>query len=250
MAEATAGETRDALQAAVRKGYATDSAYAYVRDFDDTTVWYSVDSEDDSAMWEDGYTLDANDAAVLTGTPTQVRPVTTYVPVTPTDTTATVEHRNVPVDPAGRPHPSHSQEEHMATIQVDEAQYAVVTEAAGRVPELERLLDEATRATTKAEEAARAAQRNAAAVSAIAESGHHFTTLERRGLLASLPVTADGDLDAAAFAATLTEAVAESAAHAGAGQVRGFGATTTTDTTVTEAAVADQIAALRGRKGA
>ena len=48
----------------------------------------------------------------------------------------------------------------------------------------------------------------------------------------SLPVTESGDLDEAAFTTTVTEAAAQRAEADGAGSIRGFGRSTTTDTNV------------------
>lgn len=126
--------------------------------------------------------------------------------------------------------------------QIEESRLAQLEADAGRVPTLESER-EASNAERDAERAARvAAENRAAAVEAIADSGHDFTRLERRGLLASLPVTEAGELDAEQFAEQLTEAATESRSTAGTGEVRGFGGTTT-DTDKDYAAEADQAVA-------
>ena len=136
--------------------------------------------------------------------------------------------------PAGRPTPTpKSQEDTMGTIQVDEAEHGRLTEAAGRVTALESERAQAIAERDEAREALAVERRTAAAARIVDESNTGFTALERRGLLAELPVTAEGALDVDAFTATVTEAAATRAEAGGAGSVRGFGATTGGDSTVT-----------------
>lgn len=139
---------------------------------------------------------------------------------------------NVPA-PAGQPENTpipNVQEDTMGNIQVDEAQYASVTEAAGRVPTLESERDTERRRADAAE--ARLAERDRADAARTiidaraTEAGVTFTALETRGLLASLPVTESGDLDEASFTTSVNEAAATKAEETGAGKVRGFGAST------------------------
>ena len=113
----------------------------------------------------------------------------------------------------------------MANIQIDEAEHSRLVAEAGRVTTLENDLREATTRATTAETRAAGAENRAGAVELIGESGTTFTGTERRGLLADLPVTEAGVFDAAAFKTRLTEAITEKAAAAGAGSIRGFGAT-------------------------
>ena len=123
----------------------------------------------------------------------------------------------------------------MGTIQVDEAEHGRLTEAAGRVTALESERDTAQRERDEAREALAVERRTAAAARIIDESNTGFTALERRGLLADLPVTAEGALDVDAFTATVTEAAATVAEANGAGSIRGFGRTGNDTGTVTEA---------------
>lgn len=131
----------------------------------------------------------------------------------------------------------------MGTIQVDEAEHGRLAEAAGRVPTLESERDQAI---TERDQARRtlAAERIITAADAV------FTPLERRGLLAELPVTESGDLDEAAFTTTVTEAAAARAAADGAGSVRGFGSTGGDTGTVSEADIDQAVAGAFGHRTA
>ena len=68
----------------------------------------------------------------------------------------------------------------------------------------------------------------------IAEAGAEFSALEKRGLLASLPVTEAGRLDEAKFTEQVTEAATEKAAQAGAGQPQGVGQTAALNESITD----------------
>lgn len=221
VAEATANETQEQLSKTVRAAYGGDRTYAWVRDFDDSNVWFTVEDESSTALYQQAYTLDANERATLDGDPVEVRATTVYVPVT----TQAQEGAdpNVPA-PAGRTTPNpESEEDNMGTIQVDEAEHGRVTEAAGRVPELETQLAESNRERDAARAERDQLRREAAANRIIDAATGSFTALERRGLLAGLPVTEAGELDEAAFTTAVTEAAAERAEAHGAGRPRGFG---------------------------
>lgn len=140
----------------------------------------------------------------------------------------------------------------MGTIQVDEAEHGRLSEAAGRVPTLESERDTERQRADAAE--ARLAERDRvdAARTIIdaraTEAGVTFTALETRGLLAQLPVAESGDLDEATFTTSVDEQAAAKAQEAGAGHVRGFGASTGGDGTISES---DARAVLYGeQKGA
>ena len=119
----------------------------------------------------------------------------------------------------------------MGNIQVDEAQHAAVTEAAGRVPTLESERDTAQRERDEAREALAQRDRNDAAAVIIqtkaTEAGVSFTALECRGLLAHLPVK-EGALDEDAFTESVTTALAEKAESNGSGKLHGFNSDTKT----------------------
>src|SRR5699024_8365187 len=118
---------------------------------------------------------------------------------------------------------------------------------AGRVTTLEAERDQANTARKEAEANAAAATVRAAAIEAIADSGHQFTALERRGLLADLPVTENGELDTEAFTTALTEAAAEARHTTGTGDIRGFGGDPNNDADLTEAELDAELAKITGR---
>lgn len=79
--EATYRDRREQIETAVRDRYQTDQQYVWLRDFDDTQVWFETD---DGHCWQQPYEVAADDLSVaLTGEPVEVRPVTQYVPVKP-----------------------------------------------------------------------------------------------------------------------------------------------------------------------
>lgn len=82
--EATYSDIQTALCDAVRTEYGGEKTYAWVRDFDDQTVWFEVSANggSDDALYGQGYSFDsASGEASLTGGRTEVRAVTTYQPV-------------------------------------------------------------------------------------------------------------------------------------------------------------------------
>lgn len=77
--KATANEVRERLNALVREAYGSDSADVWVRDWDESKVWFDVWSGDDSGIYEQAYS-DDGDVLTLEGERAKVRAVTTYVP--------------------------------------------------------------------------------------------------------------------------------------------------------------------------
>lgn len=233
--EATADERRTQLADAVRSAYGSDDTYAWVRDFDDTHVWFEASAEDErSRTWQQTYTVDDGDLSVtLTGTRTEVRPVTQYVPVSPAGSTT-----------------EESQEDTMP--QIEEARLRQLEEAAGRVQTAEADRDAAIRevAQHRARDAAvgRARTRLAEANQQLAAA-----TVDRIVTEATreVPLTDAGQLDETRFDATVDEArtreeayLASLAETAGAGTVRGFGGSTgsaagTGDRKITDQAIAE-----------
>lgn len=234
VAEALNSDTHEALSRAIADAQDGDR-YAWVRDFDETTVYFTTED----GTYSQGYTLtDDATTATLTGERVEVRVRTEYVPVT---ADASEASHNPPA-PAGQSTATESEETHMATTQIEETELGRLRQDAERVPTLESERDQATARATEAEVTAQAAVRRADAIEMIAENGHPFTALERRGLLADLPAGEDGTLDREAFTTSLTEAAAESATRAGAGSINGFGATHT-DTSTNYVAEAEKAAA-------
>jgi hypothetical protein len=99
VAEATANDTREALQSELTETYGADKTWIWVRDFDDATVWYQLETPDGSATYAEGYTIDDSNLQVtLAGDQAEVAVRTQYVPV-PAGESAP----NVPNAPQGQP---------------------------------------------------------------------------------------------------------------------------------------------------
>jgi hypothetical protein len=219
--EATVNDTREALQTELRDTYGTPNAtdrsvWIYVRDFDDTTVWFEVEgATDDPGIYGQAYT-NTDGAVALSGERTEVRVRTTYVPVTRPGTTTTEE----------------SKEDTMGNISIEESEHRRLTEAAGRVAALEAegATKDARIAELEEADATRARVTRATAIIAerAKEADVEFTALESRGLLAELPLK-DGDLDEAAFTTSVDESAADKKTATGSGRVRGFGGDTAVD---------------------
>ena len=239
--EATANERREQLHAALRDAYVDDDQcqWVWVRDFDDTTVWFDVESGDDAGTWQQTYTAADDGAVSLSDDRTQVRAETRYVPV----------------DPAGRSTPTEESEEDTMP-EIEEARLRQLEEAAGRVTALESERD--TARSELAVERARSAARPIAAT-VVGESTTLPAAVQRRvveSLVTTARVGEDGQLDepalrtAAQEARTVAEAeVAAVLEAAGAGAVRGLGGSGTNGGG-DEVSEADVDAALNGAFGA
>ncbi len=269
---ATANDTRDALDAALTDEYGGEKVWVYVRDFDDTNVWYRRnDDSGDSDLFQLAYTIDDGLNVTFSGTPIEVRVQTTYVPVAADsnepdgDTTVDESSATTPVPghPAGQS--TNPKEPTMGTIQVDEADYRRVTEAAGRVQTLESERDAAvTRAETAESERDAAVTRAETAESTLATrdrgvaiakllkdatesaGGVELNEFERAGIV-SRAVIKDGVLDESATSTAFNEAVAKVAESHGKGRPRGLGgkvASTVTDTATVDESVFDELDAL------
>ena len=227
--EAAVSDQREALSNALNAAYGGEKSYVGIRDFDPDAgrVWFWYENPTGSGTYQVDYTADESGSVTLTGDPIEVRAKTVYVPIAtqPTEAAST----NVPA-PAGQHHPpTESKEDTMPEIEA--GRLAQLEEAAGRVP---TLTDERDQAVSRAE-AAEAALRNHRNVDAargiLAEAIAASTTpvtfsaLEQRGILAALPTTDAGDLDAAAFRSAAEAEVAAKAKAGGAGRVTGFGVT-------------------------
>ena len=229
VSETAVSDLRAALADALNAAYGGETSYVSVRDFDPNAgrVWFWYENPAGSGTYQVDYTADESGSVTLTGDPIEVRAKTVYVPIAtqPTEAAST----NVPA-PAGQHHPpTESKEDTMPEIEA--GRLAQLEEAAGRVP---TLTDERDQAVSRAE-AAEAALRNHRNVDAargiLAEAIAASTTpvtfsaLEQRGILAAMPTTDAGDLDAAAFRAAVEAEVSAKAKAGGAGRVTGFGVT-------------------------
>lgn len=88
VAEATANETREMLSQALTEKYGGDKIWIWVRDFDDGTVWYELETSDSCGTYQLGYSLGDSGPAVLSGDPIEVRAQTTYTPINSTSEAA------------------------------------------------------------------------------------------------------------------------------------------------------------------
>lgn len=212
VSEATVNDTRDGLAVALRDAYGSgERTWVWVRDFDDSTVWFEIETEgDENGIYGQPYTQSSSGAVELTGERTEVRIVTTYVPATRPDDHTTEE----------------SKEDTMGKIQIEESEHTALLEKAGRVDALA-----SENATLKENEARRVRTDRARelVVERAKAASVTFDALQVRGLLADLPLTESGDLDETVFSASvdtaataIKEAAARSAAG-GTGQVLGFG---------------------------
>jgi hypothetical protein len=103
VAEATANDTREALQTALRDTYGGDQSWVWVRDFDESTVWYEHETPDSSGCYQLGYSIDDNGAVTLSGDPVEVRARTEYVPIT---SSTTSETGDIPMTDPATPNPA------------------------------------------------------------------------------------------------------------------------------------------------
>lgn len=207
--EATANDTRDALNVVLKDEYGGDNTWVWVRDFDGSTVWFDVETEGSgNGVFAQAYTQSDGGAVELAGDRTEVRVVTTYVPATRPDGPSIKE----------------SEEDTMPNI--EESELARLREDAGRVTALESERDTAIQERDQARGELAESRRVDRATTLINEAAGtevEFTALERAGLLAALPLSESGELDEAAFTTAVESEVASKKKAAGAGTVRGFG---------------------------
>lgn len=228
IAEATANDTRDALSVAVRDAYGADGVWLWVLDYDDTNVWFTQESEDETHTWQQAYTM-ADSTATLSGDLVEVRRVVSYTPITPPATEAA---KDSPPVPAGVT--ENQEEATMATI--DDKELATLRESAGRATVAESELTAATERATTAEAALQESNDSAAAnlvTAALAEAGITAPKTAAR-LSKGYPVKENGALDSAKLGEEVAEAIAELAESNGAGSVRGLGHTAVESKTVTD----------------
>ena len=227
--EAAVSDQREALSNALNAAYGGEKSYVGIRDFDPEAgrVWFWYQNPTGSGTYQVDYTADESGSVTLTGDPIEVRATTVYVPIAtqPTEAAST----NVPA-PAGQHHPpTESKEDTMPEIEA--GRLAQLEEAAGRVPTLASERDQAVSRAEAAEAALRNHRNVDAARGILAEAAAASTTpvtfsaLEQRGILAALPTTDAGDLDAAAFRSAVETEVNAKAKQSGAGRVSGFGVT-------------------------
>lgn len=256
VAEATANDRRDQLETLVRDAYGQEKSWTWVRDFDDTTVWFDVDGGDQPGTYSQGYETTDDVATALTGERTEVRVQTSYVPVIAAESGPT----SVPASPAGQSTATESKEDTMATIPVEERELATLKADAGRAPVLESERDAAIKERDEAKQAlalheARTKLRPAAA--AVINASESLPPVIRQRVTDQVVEAIEPDATAetvkAAAEAARTNAEAEAAAIAemyGVGRPRGLGGdpTPSGQGTVSEADVDQAVASAFGRK--
>lgn len=210
VAEATANDLREWLTNALRDAYGGEESWVWVRDFDDSTVWYEQETPDSSGLFQHAYT-ETDGAVTLTGNPVEVRIETRYVPVDPAAGTTTTQE---------------SQEDTMP--QIEEARLGQLEEAAGRVPTLEAERDQA-RQRAEAAEAERdrlrlAAQARPLAVAHLAEAQQPLPAAAQarvvEAVVAGAIPTNEQGIDTAALNTAVEAVAAREASYLAAAGIR------------------------------
>ena len=196
VAEATANDLREWLADVLRDAYGGDKSWVWVRDFDDSTVWYEREAEDGSGLFQHTYT-ETDGAVTLTGDPVEVRIETRYVPVDPAGTTTTTVQDN--------------EESHMP--QIEQGKLAELEEAAGRATDAEARAAAAEARVAAVEGRAAARPRVAAKVAESQTLGPRAQARVVESVVATLPV-ADGTVADDALATAVTAAVEAAEAEA------------------------------------
>jgi hypothetical protein len=225
VSEATANNTRVALQAALTSEYGGDRAWVWVRDFDEANVWFQYETEQSSGVYQLGYSLDGEGTATVSGDPVEVRAETNYIPLpvpqASTESSATQADPQLPA-PAGESTATQTEESNMAQIEDKELQ------------ELRESADQRAAAEQRAALAeSRLAERDARdeARTIIGEeceaAGISFSPLETDGLLSRVRLGESNSFDGSAFRESVKKAaegkVKESADTPTRGLLSGFG---------------------------
>lgn len=257
----TANDLNAALTGAVRETYGGDHIFTWVRDNTDEWVVFSLESDDDCALYQQTYTVDEGTGAVtLTGEPAEVIARTTYVPAPtepdddptePSDELDEADPHNAPgappADPTqkegGMPEITEEQarqlEEAASTrTQLDEA-IAKLGEASGQIAELKERADKADARANDSDAKNQGLENDRAARAQVAEalkgSGLPELTFQRvtESVCRTLPTGDGGTLDTAKLAEAITAAIADEKTYvaglaeaSGAGMPRGLGEAT------------------------
>ena len=239
--EAMAGDTRQALNAALKAAYgSSDTEYIYIRDWDpdSRTVYFDEETDDSSRTFAQGFTQ-SDGVISLVASRYEVRAQTSYVPVIPAGQSIT---------------PQESQEDTMP--QIEEARLRALEEA-------ERRVQSAEEAAQAAADKAAAAEERAAAAQEALRTSTNTTTAERivaeafegldapatrRNLLRNLPLTQEGALDEEQFSTIAQESAAEFASISGAGRVTNLGESAGKSDDISESDLLAGIKALSGIK--
>ena len=210
--EATANDMRDMLRSALQQTYSAEGVWVWLRDYDETNVWFEREDSTGAGIFQDSYVIDGN-FATLSGQAIEVRVQTSYVPVS-ADSAESIES---PPVPAGV---TEGKEPVMGTIQIEESVHADLVEKSGRATALEAELKEAREKLAAAESASVTAQAEAIVAEAFGDLEAKVT---RRSLVAA--ALAAESFNAEALKADAVEAAAELRASKGEGTPRGVGHT-------------------------
>lgn len=257
--EATANDTRAALNRALTDEFGGEQSWLWVEDFDSDTVWYSHAWPEGSATYQLGYAINDESVVTFSGAPVEVRQETTYVPVEATEA--------APVDPAGQSITESAKEADMGLIQIDEAEHKRLVEREGRVLTLETERDTAIK-ERDAEKARADVAEAALAERALRDSARTAAREAVKKANESLPApvveriveaavagdipSKDGKVDEAAFgevveAARVAEETYLAGLNEGTGAITGFGGGNGgSPTEVTEAALDAEIDSVFG----
>ena len=216
--ETAVNDRRDQLRRAVQTEHGDQDPYTYVLDFDDAArlVWFDAEAK----TWQQSYEPTLTDRAVtLVGTRTEVRPITTYHPV---HSAGATEHAPV------------LSTKEASLMQIEDAQYAALNEAANRVPALEAERDAAIQRAEAAEADAR--QRAREAYTATLDAALAASTLPTQAQARvrenlSLAGDAEPPADAPRVIETAIKAEADYLAAVAPTAPRGLGFNATTTTT-------------------
>lgn len=217
--ETMANDVEQYLRAAIRDAHRDDEDYAWMQDYDDTSVYF----EKRGKIHQQAYSLDGVNVT-LTGEPVEVRRRVEYDPV---KTSAVTESKNSPPVPAGST--QKKEDAPMATTQIEEAELATLRESASRAATVEAELAEARTLLAEAETARTKATAEAIVAEAFGETEAKVT----RAALITAALAAEA-FDADKLRADAIEAAAEIAVTNGAGTPRGLGDTIVESKTITD----------------
>lgn len=239
VSEATDNDIRRYLSAAV-DAYDQDGQFAYLEDFDDTYVYFRLSRYTDenrrvTAEFRQTYTRDGVNVT-LTGEPEEVKPETTFTLTSPEpDTSTATAVESAPRATTG------------GSMEIKEAEYQRLSEAAGRVQALETERDNAVQRAETAEASLAAAATRTEAQAIAAEAFKGIEAPKTQARLVESAVRAE-KFDADTFK-TEAEGLAEEIAEAKGGpRITGFGDTAAPDTIQEADKVSDEdiVTALKG----
>lgn len=221
--EATANQTRDALNDALKERYGAENTYVWLRDYDTGTVWFEHETPSASGIYQIAYSSTDDTVTLAEGDPVEVRQHITYLPVN---------------QPAGQSKESNKKEKVMPEI--SETELAQLRNTAGLAEAAVKERDELKTKLAAAEQDKRKqlGEANIAKASAIVADAFKGVKAPKltETLAKTFPTTDDGVIDEDAFRTSVDEAVAELAEATGVGKVAGFGGSTPSGT-VTEESV-------------